>query len=58
VTVREATALMLLYRACEDEALRRKVATLVPELPECAGEVERPPPVKRPYQRPTLEDRL
>ena len=42
MNIREATALCLLYKACGDATLRSWVATLVPELPECAGELDVP----------------
>lgn len=34
MTLRETTALVLLFRACPDEALKRKVLGLLPELGE------------------------
>lgn len=34
MTLRETTALVLLFRACQDEALKRKILGLLPELGE------------------------
>ncbi len=37
MTLREVTALVLLYRACEDGDTKRKVLRLIPELEELVG---------------------
>jgi len=37
-TLRETTALILLYRACHDENLRAKVRGWLPEVAELAGD--------------------
>ena len=44
MTLREAQALILLYQSCRDEALRRKVCELVPDL----GDFEMPDGVAQP----------
>lgn len=42
MTLREVQALLLLYRACADEAVRRRVLALLPELGDLVGEIEVP----------------
>lgn len=39
MTIRELAVLVLLYRACPDEALRRRVLKTLPELGELVGEL-------------------
>jgi hypothetical protein len=47
MTLREATALIRLYRACLDEALRARARELVPELEEFDEEVSAPNSIRR-----------
>jgi hypothetical protein len=43
MNIREITALILLYRACRDAALRARVDQLVPELANLAEVIDRSP---------------